>query len=109
MKQAALSDGFAFDPFPFQHDDVAAPEVDIGGCEIADALVVSTVIVVIDEAGNLPLEIARQEVVFEQDAVLQRLVPALDLALGLGMTGCTARVIHAPLVGEPFGKVGRDV
>src|SRR5690606_15917563 len=31
-----------------------------------------------------------------------------DLALGLGMTGCTAGVIHA-LVGEPFGKVGRDV
>lgn len=31
VKQAALSDGFAFDPFPFQHDDVAAPEVDIGG------------------------------------------------------------------------------
>ena len=61
----------------------------------ADALVVATVVVMIDEAGNLPLEIARQKVVFEQDAVLQRLVPALDLALGLGMAGCTARVIHA--------------
>ena len=62
MKQAALSDGFAFDPFPFQHDDVATSEVDIGGCEIADALVVAAVVVIIDEAGNLPLEIARQEV-----------------------------------------------
>ena len=95
MKQAALYDCFAFDPFPFQHDDVAAPEVDIGWGEIADALVVATVVVMIDEAGNLPLEIARQKVVFEQDAVLQRLVSALDFALGLGMAGCTARVIHA--------------
>lgn len=25
---------FAFDPFPFQRDDVAAPEVDVGGCKI---------------------------------------------------------------------------
>ena len=86
MKQAALSDGFAFDPFPFQHDDVAAPEVDIGWCEIADALMVAAMVVMIDEGRDLPLEIARQEVVFEQDAVLQRLMPALDLALCLGMT-----------------------
>lgn len=83
MKQAALCDGFAFDPFPFQHDDVAAPEVDVGRCEIADALVVSAVVVMIDEGRDLPLEIARQEVVFEQDPVLERLVPALDFALGL--------------------------
>lgn len=95
MKQAALSDGFAFDPFPFQHDDVATSEVDIGGCEIADALVVSTVVVIIDEAGNLPLEIARQEVVFEQDAVLQRLVPALDLALSLRVKWRSADMAHA--------------
>src|SRR5690606_9264334 len=97
MKQAALYDGFAFDPFPFQHDNVAAPEVDVGGCEIAKALVVSAVVVMIDEGRDLPLEIARQEVVFEQGEadkqsiqridcppnVLERLMPALDLALGL--------------------------
>lgn len=52
-------------------------------------------IVVIDEGVDLPLEIAWQEVVFEQDAVLKRLVLALDLALCLGMAGRTARVIHA--------------
>ena len=70
MKQASLFDSFAFDPFPFQHDDVAAPEVDVGRGEIADALVVAAVVVVIDERRDLPLEIARQEVIFEQDAVL---------------------------------------
>jgi hypothetical protein len=83
VKQATLRDGFAFDPFPFQHDDVTPPEVDVGGCEIADTFVVSAMVVMIDEGHDLPLEIARQEVVFEQDAVLERLMPALDLALGL--------------------------
>ncbi|MNG37735.1 hypothetical protein D3C84_1251730 [compost metagenome] len=56
---------------------------------------VAAMVVMIDERRDLPLEIAWQEVVFEQHAVLQRLVPALDLALGLGMTGCSTGVIHA--------------
>jgi hypothetical protein len=81
MKQAALFDGFAFDPFPFQHDEVAAPKVDVGGSEIADAFVVAAMVVVIDERRDIPLEITRQEVVFQQDAVLQRLVPASRIRL----------------------------
>ena len=95
MKQASLSDGFAFDPLPLQRDDVAAPEVDVGRSEIAEALVVAAMVVMIDEGGDLPLEVARQEVVLQQDAVLQCLVPALDLALGLRMARSTAGVIHA--------------
>ena len=46
---------------------------------------VTPVIVVIDEARDLGFEIIRQVVVLEQNAVLERLVPALDLALGLRM------------------------
>ena len=38
-------------------------------------------IVVIDERLNLFFQIARQEVVFQQYPVLQRLVPTFDLAL----------------------------
>ena len=45
---------------------------------------VAPVIVVIDKGIDLRLQIARQEVVFEQDAVLQGLVPTLDLALASG-------------------------
>src|SRR3982750_838524 len=87
MKQAALFDGFAFDPFPFQHDDVAAPQVDVGGSEIADAFVVAAMVVVLDEGRDFPLEITRQEGVFQQDAVLQRLGPAVDLSLVWGWQG----------------------
>ena len=44
---------------------------------------IADMIVGLDEGADLPLEIARQVVVVEQDAVLQGLMPALDLALGL--------------------------
>ena len=56
-------------------------------CPVAQALVVAPVVVVLDERLDPGLEIAGQEVVLEQDAVLEGLVPALDLALGLGWNG----------------------
>jgi hypothetical protein len=48
MLQASLLDGLSFDPFSFQQNGFATPEVDVGGCEIFEALVISVVIVVID-------------------------------------------------------------
>ena len=44
---------------------------------------VAVVVVMIDEGADLVFEVARQIVVFQQYPVLQRLMPALDLALGL--------------------------
>ena len=41
----------------------------------------------LDEAFDLGFEVARQVVVLEQDAVLERLMPALNLALGLPRYG----------------------
>ena len=93
--QASGFDGLSFNPFSFQEDGLAAPEVDVGRCQIADGLVVTLVVVMIDEGIDLSLEIAGQIVVLEQDAVLQRLVPALDLALGLGMEGGATNVPDA--------------
>ena len=98
MVQAPQFDGLSLDPLSLQQNGLAAPEVDVGRGEIVEALVVAAVVVVIDERRDLLLEITRQEVVFEQDAVLQRLVPSLDLALGLRMAGRPARMFHA-LVG----------
>ncbi|KQZ96021.1 hypothetical protein ASD64_17795 [Mesorhizobium sp. Root157] len=62
----------------------------------------------LDEGRDLPLEIAWQEVVFEQDAVLERLVPALDLALGLRVKWRSADMAHAVGV-DPLGEFGGDV
>ena len=100
VMQASGFDGLSFDPFSFQQDGVAAPEVDVSRGEVGDTLVVSQVVVVGNEVADPGLKIARQVVVLEQDAVLQRLVPAFDLALGLGMQRRAADVIDAP-VPEP--------
>src|SRR3954466_782979 len=77
MVQAPQFDGLSLDPLSLQNG-LAAPEVDVGGREIVEALVIAPMIVVLDEGCDLGFEIAWQEVVFEQDAVLHRLVPALD-------------------------------
>jgi len=84
MQQAAVLDCLSFDPFSLHEDYLAAPEVDVGGRKVADALVVAKVIVVCDEGFDLGFEITGHVVVFEQDAVLQRLMPALDLTLVIG-------------------------
>ena len=70
MHQASVLNGLSFDPFSFQQNGVAASEVDIGRCQIADGLVVTLVVVVIDEGVDLSLKIAGQIVILEQDAVL---------------------------------------
>jgi len=70
--------------------------------------VVALVVVVIDEGFNLSFEITGQEVVFQQDAVLQGLMPAFDLALCLRVIRCSARVLHA-FVLEPFRQFPRDI
>ncbi len=97
VKQPTVLDGLAFDPFSFQQDGLTAPEVDVGRGEIVDALVIAPMVVVRDERIDLSFEIAGQIIVLEQDAVLERLMPSLDLALGLGMTWRAAKMLDVPL------------
>jgi hypothetical protein len=40
--------------------------------------------------------------------VLQRLVPTLDLALGLGVVRSATDMLHALII-EPFGEIAGDV
>jgi hypothetical protein len=70
--------------------------------------VIALVVIVLDEGPNLRREVARQVLVLEQDAVLECLVPALDLTLDLGMAGRSADVLDALLV-EPFREIGGEV
>src|SRR5580693_3128243 len=82
VQQAAIGDCLSFDPFSFDQNGLAPSEIDVGWRQIADAFVIAQVIVVNDEGLDLGFEIARRVIVFEQDTVLERLMPALDLALG---------------------------
>jgi len=72
------------------------PEVDISGCGVVGSRVVTRVFLMVDEGFDLGLKIAWREAVFQQDAVLEGLVPALDLVWGLQMI-CAPRECLMPL------------
>src|SRR5450432_2722077 len=93
--QAAMFDGLSLYPFAVFDDGVRSTEVGVGGCDVVQALVVAPMIVVFDEGLDLGLKVTGQEVVFQEDAVLQGLVPALDLTLGLGMERSATHMAHA--------------
>jgi hypothetical protein len=65
-------------------------------------------VVVIDEPVDAGLKITRQVVVFQKDAVLERLMPALDLALCLRVIGRATHVVHVLRI-QPFCQLSRDV
>jgi hypothetical protein len=94
MLQASILDCVASDPFSFQQDCVASTEVHVGRRQIAQALVVALVVIVIDEPGDAGFKIARQVIVLEQDAVFERVMPAFGLALCLRVAGRAANVAH---------------
>src|SRR5271156_3578990 len=94
--QAAVGDGLSFNPFSFCQDGRAPAAVGVGRGEVVDALVVSAVVVVGDERRDLGFEVAGQEVVFQQDAVLEGLVPALDR--GVPLLASRGRADRAPWI-----------
>ena len=56
MQQAAIGDCLSFDPFSFDQNGLAPPEVDVGGRQVGDALMIAPVIVVSDERLDLGFE-----------------------------------------------------
>ena len=54
--QASRFECLSFDPFPLLQDGFIAAKVDVGGCDVVQALVVAMMIVVIDKG----LEFIRQ-------------------------------------------------
>jgi len=58
VQQAAIGNCLPFDPFPFDQEKLASPKVDVGGRQVACALMVSQ-IVIGDECLGLGFEIAK--------------------------------------------------
>ena len=108
MVQAAFLDGQFLDHFSPFDDGCVAPEVNVGRRDVGEALVVAMVVVMIDEGADLHFQISGQIVVFEQDPVLERLMPALDLALCLRVVWRTPDVVHA-LGFKPVSKITGDI
>ena len=60
-------DGQFLDLLPFCQYGRAAPEVDVSGCEVAEALVIAVVVVMLDKGCDGGLEFALQLVVFQNE------------------------------------------
>ena len=106
--QASMFDGLSLDPFSSLDDGCGSAEVSIGGSYVFQALVVAPVVIVLDERLDLLLQVTGQEVILQEDAVLQGLVPALNLALCLGMEWSAAYMAHAMRL-DPLGQFTSDV
>ena len=85
MLQAALLDCPFLDLFPFSENGFVAPEVDVCRCDVVQALVVTLIVVILDERADLAFEITGEGLVLQQNPVLHGLMLAFDLALGLRM------------------------
>src|ERR1700677_3995073 len=107
MLQATVCDCLALDPFAFEEEGLSAPEGDVSWDKVVEALVIAGMVVMRHEGGDLAFEIAGHVVVLKQDSVLERLMPALDFALGLRMVGRSADMLDLLLV-QPIGQIARD-
>ena len=108
MAQAAFLDRQFFDLLPPFNDGRVTPEVDIGGRNVAKALVVAMVVVMLDEGPDLVFEIAGQVIVLEENPVLEGLMLPLDFTLRLRVVRGSSNVIHAVIL-EPGCEVTEDV
>ena len=80
MEQAAVSDGEFLDLFPPFDDGCAPPEVDVGGGEIAEAFMVSTVVVMLDEGVDMAVLHQRHRILVAD--TVDRATVLLDLGIG---------------------------
>ena len=65
MLQAAVCDGCTLDAFTLDEDCLGPAEVDVGQGEVVEALVITDVVIVLDEGVDLLFEIAGQIVVLK--------------------------------------------
>jgi len=108
MLQAALADCQFLDLLPFPETGFVAPEVDVGRCDVVQALVVALVVVVIDEGPDLAFKVAGQVVILQQNPVLHGLVPTFDFTLGLWVERRATDMLHV-LPFQPCGQITGDV
>ena len=108
MLQPAFSDCLFLDFLSHLQDLRVAALIDVGECQVGEALMVSMVLVTVDEGVDLPFQVAGQEVVFEEHAVFHGVMSAFDFALGLRMVWRTVHVFHT-FGFEVFGQICLNV
>ena len=108
MQAASFFDGLSFDICPPFEYVRSSAKVDVSRRQVVQALVVSAIVVVLDELVDALFELTWQIIVLQQDPVFHRAVISLDLALRHRVVGPAADVTDA-FVLEPLAKLARQV
>ncbi len=91
---------FLFEFSPSIENRLPSPAPDVFRCQIIQAFMVSPGVIVDHKLVDLLLKITRQVIVFQQNAVFQRAVSALNLALRHRVIGFAAGVAE-PVFFQP--------
>jgi hypothetical protein len=107
MLQATIGDCLSFDPFAFEEDGLRPSEVS-AGVRLARLSWCRAWLYCATKAATRRSRSPGRLIVLEQDAVLERLMPALDLALGPRVIRGAADVLYF-LPGQPRREILCDV
>src|SRR3546814_1512421 len=83
-----MFDGLPFDPFALFDDGIGPAEVGVGGRHVVQALVVTSVVIMLDERFDLGLKVAGQERSEEHTSELQSLMRSSYAVFCLKKTNC---------------------
>src|SRR6185369_1892281 len=96
MQAPSLFDGFPFDAFPPLENCRSSSEVNVDRRQVVPALVIVSIVVVLDELADAQLELARQVIVLQHDADLLfgRMVPT---GISTDVPDCLLRTVRYAL------------
>jgi hypothetical protein len=97
--------GLLLNPFSLGHHSGIAYKEHIGWGHVVQRFMIALVVVVAHKTGNGLFQFGWRIVQVEFDKRLHRAMVALDLALGLGMVGCAANVVHLVMLEILFQRI----
>ena len=106
MLQADMFECLSLGLFPFSENGFIAAEVDISGCDVVKARVLSLVVVVVFECLDLAFEIVGKIVVFA--AIRGSSSSDASVRFYLGFVDGTAYHRHGSFSGLPATRLGRQ-
>ena len=98
MLQAEFVEGLVLDILSHFQGCRASTVIEAYRGKVAQVLLITIAVVVFNGGAGLPIDVTGQEVFFVENAVLQRLVPAFDLAPCLRIMRRTTHVFHTLVI-----------
>ena len=92
--QPPLLQGLFLDVVSFSEHLLGSAKVNISRREIVQRLVVTLVVVIVHEAGDLNFKFGGEKIILQVHNIFHRTVVTFNLALGHRVVGCRASMLH---------------